>query len=299
MKKYISIDIGGTMIKYGIINEHHKIEEFHECDTQADMGGPYLINKIKQLILDEQKKQLLEGICISTAGIVDPIKGEIIYANENIPHYTGTKVKEFLERECSIPCEVENDVNCAGLSEQYLGAAKGSRVTLCITVGTGIGGCILLDGSVFRGFSNSAGEIGYMKIDQEEFQTIASGKAMVDKVNQTKGFSDKGMLNGKEIFALAKAGDPVCHEAIVNVCEYLGKGIANICYIINPEVVVLGGGIMKQEVYVRPFIQASLDYHLVKPIREHTKLVFAKNDNRAGMIGAYFNFRKKHEEIVE
>ncbi len=297
MKKYIAIDIGGTMVKYGIINENHVVEEFHECATEADKGGLHLIEKVKAIVQEEQSRQMLYGICISTAGIVDVAQGIILYANDSIPDYTGRKVKEILEYECGIPCEVENDVNCAGLSEQCVGAAKGSRVTVCLTVGTGIGGCILIEDKVFGGFSNSAGEVGYMRIGDEDFQSKASSRAMVNQVNNRKGYLGKERLDGRQIFELAKSGDQICKDAIAAMCDTLGYGIANICCVVNPEVVVLGGGIMKQQEYLQPLLQAGLEKYLVEPIREHVRLVFAENGNKAGMIGAYFNFQKRQGEI--
>ena len=297
MKKYISMDIGGTMIKYGVINEKHIVEEFYECATEAHKGGVCLIEKVKKIVQKEQKRQMIYGICISTAGIVDAIKGEIIYANDSIPDYSGMKVKEILEYKCGIPCEVENDVNCAGLSEQFAGAAQGSKVTVCLTIGTGIGGCILIEDKVFRGFSNSAGEVGYMRVGDEDFQSKASSRALVNQVNAIKGYQDKKRLNGQQIFELAKSGDQICKDAIAGMCETLGYGIANICCVVNPEVVVLGGGIMKQREYLQPLLQASLEKYLVEPIREHVRLTFAQNDNKAGMIGAYFNFQKRQREI--
>lgn len=299
MKKYISVDIGGTMIKYGIINENHIVEEFHECATEADKGGAYIIDKIKNIVKEEQSKQLLYGICISTAGIVNAKLGEIIYANDSIPDYSGMKVKEIFEIECGIPCEVENDVNCAGISEQCVGAAKGSKVSVCLTIGTGIGGCILIEGNVFNGFSNSAGEVGYMRIGDNDFQSMASSRAMVNKVNAIKGYKDKERLDGIQIFELAKSDDQICKDAIAEMCETLGYGIANICCVVNPEVVVLGGGIMKQKEYLKPLLEKSLTKYLVEPIRNRVRIAFAQNDNRAGMIGAYFNFLKRQEGIGE
>lgn len=297
MKKYISIDIGGTMIKYGIMNESHIIEEFYECAAEADKGGPYVIDKVKHIVKEEQSRQLIHGICISTAGIVDAEKGEILYANDSIPNYTGMKVKEVLEVECGIPCEVENDVNCAGISEYCVGAAKGSKVCVCLTIGTGIGGCILIEDRVFRGFSNSAGEVGYMRIGNTDFQSMASSRAMVNQVNAKKGYQEKEQLDGRKIFDLAKLNDQVCKDAIAEMCEILGYGISNICCVVNPEVIILGGGIMKQREYLKPLLEASLAKYLVEPIRNHVRIEFAQNGNKAGMIGAYFNFRNRQREM--
>lgn len=136
VKNYVSIDIGGTAIKYGVIAADGKILTKDKMDTEAEKGGPEILNKVFGIVenyLDEYK---IEGICISTAGMVDTEKGEIFYASPLIPGYTGTKFKEVLEGKYSIPCEVENDVNCAGLAERISGAAIDSKVTLCLTVGT-------------------------------------------------------------------------------------------------------------------------------------------------------------------
>lgn len=293
MKKYITFDIGGTMIKYGIINQDGKIIENHETPTEAKKGGPYILHKVQNLIVEYRAIHILNGICISTAGIVDYIKGSIIYANDSIPDYTGINIKMQLEDEFHIPCEVENDVVCAGLSEQYCGASKGCNVSLCLTIGTGIGGCIIVNNRVFHGYGNSAGEVGYMNMFGSNFQSLASSSALVNKVSERMG-CDKTELDGIKIFEMAKAGDRIGIEAIEEMCDRLGYGIANICYVINPEVVVIGGGITKQKEYLYDAIRKSLDKYLIRTISEKTKLAFAANGNQAGMLGAYYNFREKH-----
>lgn len=293
MKNYISFDIGGTMIKYGIIDENGEIIESHETPTNAKNGGPHIVQSVKELIEEHGRKYELSGICIATAGMVDPIRGEIIYANENIPEYTGMKIKQILEEEFKIPCEVENDVSCAGLSEQFKGAAIGSKITLCLTIGTGIGGCILIDNKVFHGVSNSAGEVGYMNMKGSEFQKTASVNALIHEVAHKKN-CNHAELDGIKIFEMAKAGDEICKDAITKMCDDLGYGIANICYVINPEVVVIGGGIAKQKEYLYELIRNSMDKYLIGAISKKTKLVFAENGNQAGILGAYYNFMEKH-----
>ena len=120
-----------------------------------------------------------EGICVSTAGMVDVEKGEIFYSGPLIPNYAGTKIKARMEAEFGLPCQVENDVNCAGLAEARSGAALGSSPALCLTIGTGIGGCILIGGRVFHGFSGSACEVGYMHMDGSDFQTLGAASILV------------------------------------------------------------------------------------------------------------------------
>ena len=158
----------------------------------------------------------IEGICISAARVVDNKKGEIIYSGPTIPKYTGTKLKEELEKEFSLPCEVENDVNCAGLGEYWKGAGKNSKSMVCITIGTGIGGSIILDGQLLNGIGYTAGEIGYMDVNGNYIQNIASSKYLVQKVQKEKKEKEgiEGKINGLNIFELAKQGDKICINAI-------------------------------------------------------------------------------------
>lgn len=292
MKKYISLDIGGTMIKHGIIEEGGVILEYNETKTEASLGGRYLLNKVIKLCEDYISNNEISGICISTAGIVDPISGEIIYANSSIPNYMGINYKQDLERIFNVICQVENDVNCAGLSESFIGAGKEASSVLCLTIGTGIGGCIIIDKKIINGFSNSACEVGYMNMFGSNFQDLASSSVLVKNVVKRLNL-DSNHIDGKIIFERAKDGDLICIEEIDNLCNILGYGISNICYVLNPQVVILGGGIMAQKDYLYDRILKSLKQNLIEPIFKNTKLEFAKNGNKAGMLGAYYNFLQR------
>ena len=297
MKKYIAIDIGGTAIKYGIIREDAFILFRDSMKTEAWKGGPGILEKVIQITQNLLSKtdDPIVGICISTAGMVDIKEGAIFYSAPLIPDFTGTQFKKTLEKKFHLPCEVENDVNCAGLAECRSGAAKDSKVTLMLTIGTGIGGCILLDGKVFHGFSNSACEVGYMHMDGSDFQTLGAASILTKKIAAKKEASEEEW-NGYRIFEEAKNGDPVCIQAIDEMVDVLGKGISNICYVINPQVVVLGGGIMAQEDYLKEKICRSVKKYLVSGLEEHTTITFAKHQNDAGMLGAFYHFCGIHQK---
>ncbi len=295
MKKYVCIDIGGTAIKYGLLNEGGEIICRNEMRTEAYKGGPSILAKVVGIVEEFAKSETIRGICISTAGMVDTKKGEIFHSAPLIPQYTGTQFKATMERRFGVPCEVENDVNCAGLAEYMTGASKGSQVALMLTIGTGIGGCIVMDGEVFHGFSNSACEIGYMHMAGSDFQTLGAASILTRKVAEWKNESDQAW-NGYRIFEEAKKGDELCIRAIDEMVDVLGQGIANICYVINPEVVVLGGGIMAQEEYLRSRIEDAVGRNLVPSIAAHTRIAFAKHRNDAGMLGAFYHFMQCHEE---
>lgn len=290
MNEYICIDIGGTSIKHGIIGENGNFLTVSELPTEAmTYGGPGIMEKSKNIIKNYIVQYHPCGICVSTAGMVDCEKGRITYAAPLIPNYTGTEIKKILEKEFSLPCEVENDVNCAGLAENYAGASKGCRISVCLTVGTGIGGSIIIDNKVFHGFSGSGCEIGYMHLPGGEFQNLGASSVLVKKTAEYKHISPES-INGKYVFEHAKNGDKDCIRAIEEMCDILGMGIANICYVINPEIVVLGGGIMAQKSYLYEILRNSLDKYLIPSVAQHTKLAFAENQNQAGMLGAFYNF---------
>lgn len=292
MEKFVCIDIGGTAIKYGVIDVTGKLLYRREMKTEAEKGGPSILEKAVAIVEELKEETVISGICISTAGMVDTEKGEIFYAAPLIPNYAGTKFKAVMEERFGIPCEVENDVNCAGLAESMSGAAKNSSSMLMLTIGTGIGGCIVLNNRVYHGFSNSACEVGYMKMFDSDFQTLGAASILTKKVAAQKG-EDVKMWNGYRIFENAKAGDEVCIQAIYEMADILGRGIANICYVLNPQTVVLGGGIMAQEGYLKGKIEAAVAKYLLPSIARCTAIKFAMHRNDAGMLGAFYHFMEK------
>lgn len=297
MNRYICIDIGGTSIKYGMLEEGGRFLTAGEMPTEAMQGGgPGILKKAESIVAGYlDAGAAASGICISTAGMVDCDAGRITYAAPLIPQYTGTEIKKTLETRFQLPCEVENDVKCAGLAEHYAGAARGTRISVCLTVGTGIGGAILIDGKVFHGFSGSGGEIGYMHLPGGAFQDLGASSVLVQRAAAYEGVPPAS-IDGKYVFAQARQGNAACIRAIDEMVDVLGMGIANICYVVNPEVVVLGGGIMAQKDYLSGRIRKSLEQYLIPSVAAHTRLAFAENQNQAGMLGAYYHFRTRHPE---
>ncbi len=289
MKRYVSIDIGGTAIKYGVLDETGEFLCRGNMQTEAYQGGPSILSKAVGIVKEYRSTEPIHGICISTAGMVDTKKGKIFHAASLIPRYTGICFKEVMEQEFLVPCEVENDVNCAGLAESVSGVSRGCSPSLMLTVGTGIGGCIITEGKVFHGFSNSACEIGYMHMMGSDFQTLGAASILSRKVAEWKN-EPAEVWNGYHIFEEAKKGDEFCIRAIDEMTDVLGQGIANICYVINPEMVVLGGGIMAQEEYLKSLIENSVKKYLVPSISSHTRIAFARHKNDAGMLGAFYHF---------
>jgi ROK family protein len=300
MMYYICIDIGGTSIKYGVLSEKGEIFIDGTVSTKVTEKENFILSDVKKLIrniLDEYRNYEIKGICVSTAGVVNPEKGEIAYAGPTIPKYTGTKIKEELEKEFSISCEVENDVNCAGLGEYWRGAGKGSKSMVCLTIGTGIGGSVILDGKLLNGIGYTAGEIGYMDINGSYIQNIASSKYLVEKVQKEKvekeGITDA--ITGVDIFELAKKGDEICIAGIDEIISNLAVGVRNIIYLLNPEVIVIGGGITVQKEYLEEKIRKEVNDGMISDMFRKTRIELAQQGNQAGLLGALYNFLNKNK----
>ena len=291
-KRFLAIDIGGTRTKFALLSSEGEILSQGERDTEAEQGGPRIVDNVKALIREQQE---IAGVCISTAGMVNEELGEIIHAGPQIPLYKGTEWKNLIEKEFSIPCEVENDVNCAGLGEAYFGVAKGKKSALLLTIGTGIGGCFLQNGEVYHGSSHAAMEVGYMQIPGGEFQNLASTSALVKRVASRKKES-ADIWNGKKVLLALEQGDKPCTEEVDRFCDALSLGMSNLCYAFNPEIFILGGGIMARKELLLPRIIKHLEEHLLPILFKNMEVRAAGLGNQAGFLGAFANFRKKQAE---
>ena len=291
MAQYACFDIGGTAIKYGLADELGNFTHTGHIATEVrEKGVAQIIPKIVQQIKAYQRSHIVVGVAIASAGVVNAQTGEIIYGGINFPGYAGTKIKAQVEAVTGLPCTVENDVNAAGLGEYWRGAGQGAQSLFCLMVGTGIGGCFILKGELVRGVSYSAGEIGYLQTDGTgSFEEIASVTALIKRVARAKQLKSSE-LNGEKVFALAKAGDKEAVQAIEAVIKIWATGIANICYVVNPERVVIGGGIMAQEAYLRPRLKAALQQSMLPLVYTKTTFSFASLANNVGLTGALYYF---------
>ena len=293
---YICLDIGGTSIKYGLLNIEGKILVKGTVPTRIIKNENYILVDVKKIIKNIQEEYGMvydiKAVCVSTAGVVDPVEGKVVYAGPTIPLYTGTEIKKEIEKMFNLPCTVENDVNCAGLGEYWRGTGVNSKSMVCLTVGTGIGGSIILDGKLLNGFNFTAGEIGYMDVKGKYIQDIASTRYLVKMVKEEKTRLEgiECQLTGIEIFELAKNKDKICVDAIDILIENLSVGIRNIIYLLNPEVIVIGGGITAQKEYLEERIRNKVNSGLISDSFRKTRIELAKQQNQAGLLGALYNY---------
>lgn len=282
------LDIGGTAIKSGLCTDGI-LENIREVPTRADLGGSHVISRAAELIMDYGKKYSFQCIGICTAGQVDPVNGRIIYANDNIPGYTGTPLKEIMEREFHVPTAVENDVNAAALGEAAFGAGRGLKDFVCLTYGTGVGGAVFIDGKLYSGSSFSAGEFGAIITHPDErnaredifsgcYERYASVSALVRSAREL----DPALSDGRRIFE--RLEDTTVRLLVDHWISEIVTGLTSIVHMLNPSCLILGGGILEQA-YVLEQIRALL-YVNIMPSFRHVRAEKAQLGNQAGMIGA-------------
>lgn len=290
--KVLAIDIGGTMIKYGLVSLNGNILDEDEIATEAEKGVENLLDKI-DYIKNKYLKENIIGIAVSGTGQINGEIGKVIGGNPIIPNWIGTNLVDILEKKYSLPSILENDVNCAALGEKWLGVGKNLKNFICLTIGTGIGGGIILNDELFRGENFVAGEFGHIQTYKGEYEKLASTTALVEMVE--KRLNKK--LNGKEIFTLEKEGIEEYRFIIDEWIENITDGLSSIIYIFNPSNIILGGGVTKQGDYLLNRIKNSLNKKISSSFGKNLNIHFAKLGNNSGMLGATYLLLKKLNKL--
>lgn len=285
--KILVFDIGGTAIKHGICIDD-ELTNVSETPTNAKLGGEHILNTIISLI---EKESDYDAIGISTAGQVNAEEGYIIYANSNIPNYTGIQLRKELETRFHVPVAVENDVNSAALGEAIYGGGKNYDSFLCLTYGTGVGGAIIEHKSVYHGSSFSAAEFGAIVTHSNErksgtdyfdgcYERYASTTALVKKAME----HDASLNTGREIFK--HLDNPQVMQILDDWIDEILLGLSSLTHIFNPACIILGGGIMTQPLIMEKISQKKA--HYIMPSFSHVELKAATLGNHAGLLGAHY-----------
>ena len=284
----LAIDIGGTMIKYGLVSSDGKILSTNKIKTEASKGLNNILNKIDN-IFKGYKENNPVGIAVSGTGQINGMIGKVIGGNPIIPNWIGTNLVKILEEKYNLPAVLENDVNCVALGEKWIGAGKDLSNFICLTIGTGIGGGIILNNQLFRGENFVAGEFGHILIKKGEFEQFASTTALIRLVKERT----EKTLNGKEIFDLEKKEIVEYQEVISEWIENLTDGLSSIVYCFNPANIILGGGVIEQGEALINRVKNSLFKKIGLQFKEKLNIIQAKLGNNAGMIGASYLLLEK------
>ncbi|MFC9726645.1 ROK family protein [Bacillus cereus] len=292
MKEYIAFDIGGTQIKYGIISEAGRVLKRKTVATEIHLGGEQIIQKLILLSKKLMNEHTIAGIGISTAGIVDINKGIVTGGADHIPGYSTIPIIDRLQEILKVPVSIDNDVNCAAFGEKWNGSVREKENFIMLTIGTGVGGAIFIDGELYRGHSFSAGEWGNMLIEGKTFEEVASISGLIQLVRKYKG---KGEWNGRTIFELYDKGDREVAQAVGIFFKHLAIGISNLAYIFNPETIIIGGGITDRGNEFLKEVKEEVSKYLNQEIYNNCEIELAQNGNCAGMIGAIYHLLHHHK----
>lgn len=285
----LCLDIGGTEVKAMIKGEGFE-KTLDNFESKASINAPDIKNDVFNLVKELEENYEIDGIAISTAGMVDYKTGIIADHGPTFKNYKGFDWKKVIHNELGKFAVVENDVKSAAIGELNYGAGKGFSSAFVITIGTGIGGALILDGEIYRGASGHAGEIGYMPFEIDKFESLASTSALVKRSSML--FPDKNYKNGKEIFDAIDSDDEDAIKLVDDMTSILARGISNIMLIINPEVILIGGGISEQkEKFIEPIIKKIRTY-VPENIFLSTKIKSTELGNRSGLYGAYAIYKK-------
>ncbi|GAB6447079.1 glucokinase [Bacillus cereus] len=310
MKKwYVGVDIGGTTIKLAFIDTMGNIMNKWEIPTNIHDNGLHIVPDIWNSILNKlselhEDKELLLGIGVGAPGFINMDTG-FIYQAINIGWY-NYPLREELEKISGIPVKVDNDANLAGAGELWTGSAKGMNDVLFVTLGTGVGGGIIIDGKIVHGKLGMGGEIGHITADYDEkfkcncgkkgcLETLVSATGIVRlAMEKLKKYPEsilnntirgKQSLTTKIIFDAYKIQDALAVDVVHEVSKYLGVALANLANTLNPECIVIGGGVSKAGDLLLAPVKTTFQKHSLPRIRENTDMRIASLGNDAGVIG--------------
>jgi len=297
MTTYIGIDIGGTSIKCGLVDEHGQIGRKVNRPTAKDKK--LILQDLLAMVTDLQQDGPVAGIGVSMPGVVQS-DGFLTTAGA-IEAFTGINLREALQALTHLPVMIENDANAAAIAEQWLGAAQNVPNYLSLVLGTGVGGALVINNQIYRGAHARSGEFGWMVVDDDEIDVEMGtlnfrGATVIGLIRRYNQFSDEPVSDAREIFKRADAGEVLANNVFNSYYYSLAKGIVNLIVAFDPEIVVIGGGISANETFITRLNTAIADLqarHNSINTLTLPPVVPAKLRNDAGMIGAVYQLIKR------
>ncbi|HEO4893136.1 TPA: ROK family glucokinase [Streptococcus agalactiae] len=311
-KKLLGIDLGGTTIKFGILTLEGEVQEKWAIETNTLENGRHIVSDIVEslkhrLSLYGLTKDDFLGIGMGSPGAVDRTSKTVTGAF-NLNWADTQEVGSVIEKEVGIPFFIDNDANVAALGERWVGAGANNPDVVFVTLGTGVGGGVIADGNLIHGVAGAGGEIGHMIVDPENgfmctcgnkgcLETVASATGVVRVARQLaeqyegssaiKAAIDNGdTVTSKDIFIAADDGDKFANSVVERVSRYLGLAAANISNILNPDSVVIGGGVSAAGEFLRSRVEKYFVTFAFPQVKKSTKIKIAELGNDAGIIGA-------------
>lgn len=299
MKGVVCFDIGGTGVKYGLVNEEGIFEQGSFPTDRSN--GQTVLDQMENVIETFKSNHEVEGVSISSPGFVNCKTGQVIAGNI-INGFNGLNLRDYFKEKTGLPLAIENDANCAAIAEHDMGNGRGYENVAVVTLGTGVGGGLILNDKIYSGNHCMAGEFGFMFTkglqhalpEHSILSGYASTRALCDMVKNAT-MED---LDGVEIYERAAKGDPVIRKILDYFYNNIAMGLYNICYTVDPDLILIGGGISKQPELIEKVKEKLTE---LKPsfsvdLNDVVKIDTCKFFNDAGLIGAYCNFKNMTKE---
>ncbi|MCK4968702.1 MAG: ROK family protein [Candidatus Aenigmarchaeota archaeon] len=283
MKNVLALDIGGTKIDIGLVNQHNKLIWQKQYSTNCHQGGQMTLNHIIKII-DRHYSPDLSAICLAIAGQVDSIKKEVFFS----PHFPKSLQKtirlgKILKQKFHLPIFMDNDANCFTLGESYYGQGKQSNYVLGLTIGTGLGSSLVINKRVYRGHHNGI-ELGHILIKRnhslKHLEYYLSGTGLTNLYLQKK----KQLLSTTEIIKRAQKKELIAQASLKEFYDYLKLGIINAILGFDPDIVIVGGGISQTDLPWKKIFQ-EIKQSIPLPIYQQVKIVCSKAPNKMTLLG--------------
>lgn len=299
------VDIGGTSVKLGLFDIEGILLEKWEIPTVTANGGEAILPDTARSIQTKMQERGLSeedlaGIGIGAPGAIDD-EGTLVVGAVNLG-WGAFSIPQAMREYFSVPVKAANDANAAAFGEMWQGGGKGCRNMVAVTLGTGVGGGIIVNGQIVTGASGAGGEIGHIHIEDHEMESCncknkgcleqyasATGIVRLAKRRLEKDGAPSmlrgGALSAKAVFDAVKQKDPVAEEIAIQFGDYLGKGLAVVAGVVNPEIFVIGGGVSKAGEILFDYIRPPYEKYVFEPCRS-TEFTLATLGNDAGIYGA-------------
>ncbi len=299
----IGVDLGGTNLRTALLSPDGDVLDKHKEATRASAGWKQVIARLVENIQLQRasatrKGLTVAGVGVGAPGVIQMDKG-IVVKSPNFPDWNNLPLKEELEKALRVPVFIENDANAAALGEQWRGAGRGINSMILLTLGTGVGGGIVLNNLIWQGADGMAGEIGHMTVIPEGRQCgcgntgclemYASARGIVQSYRDALGIKDEGKapeITSEQVYLAAREGEAAAQRVMKDMGRMLGIGIANLINIFNPQMIVIGGGVKDAW---ELFIGATHEEIMRRAFRvpaERTEIVPSLLGDDAGMVGA-------------
>lgn len=298
----VGVDLGGTNVRTALLNIDGEVLEKRKEASRASEGHIRVLQRLAENIqrIRESaagKEGEIIGVGVGAPGVIDMQKG-VVVKSPNFPDWNELPLKEELEKAVRVPVFLENDANAAALGEQWRGAGRGVRSMILMTLGTGVGGGILLDGAIWRGADGMAGEVGHITLFPEGrpcgcgnrgcLEMYASARGVVQNYYEGKGvrLAGSGELTAVMVFQAAREGNAAAIGAMQRMGRDLGIGIASMVNIFNPEMIVIGGGVGEGWDLFIDATRREVSSRAFEAPARRVRIVRSSLGDDAGMVGA-------------